>query len=93
MKQLKKYILFFDFLENYYVPNNEVSKQHLSMIRKSNFVKISSFKISDDRTPVTSLIKQTNSTNASLHVVGQQPDHSENTAFIKNVKKSVLTLF
>ena len=41
MKQLKKHILFFDFLENYYVPNNEVSKQQLSMIRKSNF----------DRTP------------------------------------------
>ena len=63
MKQLKKHILFLDFLENYYVPNNEVSKQHLSMIRKSNFVKTPSFKISDDRTPATSLIKQTNSTN------------------------------
>ena len=36
MKQLKKHILFFDFLENYYAPNNEVSKQHLSIIRKSN---------------------------------------------------------
>ena len=29
------------------------------MIRKSNFVKTSSFKISDDRTPTTSLIEQT----------------------------------
>ena len=46
MKQLKKHILFFDFLENYYVPNNETSKQHLSMMKKSNFVKTSSFKIS-----------------------------------------------
>ena len=62
------------------------------MIRKSNFVKTSSFKISDDRTPITSLVRQSNSTNESLHVIGQQPDHSENTAFIKNSvsEKSVL---
>ena len=39
MNHLKKHILFFDFLENYYVSNDEVSKQHLSMIKKSNFVK------------------------------------------------------
>ena len=40
MNQLKKHILFFDFLENHYVSNDEVSKQHLSVIRKSNFVKV-----------------------------------------------------
>ena len=39
MNQLKKHILFFDFLENHYVPNDEVSKQDLSVIKKSNFVK------------------------------------------------------
>ena len=39
MNQLKKNILFFDFLENHYIPNDEVTKQHLSVIRKSNFVK------------------------------------------------------
>ena len=39
MDQLKKHILFFDFLENHYVSNDEVSKQHLSVIKKSNFVK------------------------------------------------------
>ena len=39
MNQLKKHILFFDFLETHYVSNDEVSKQHLSMIKKSNFVK------------------------------------------------------
>ena len=39
MNQLKKHILFFYFLENYYVSNDEVSKQHLSVIKKSNFVK------------------------------------------------------
>ena len=39
MNQLKKHILFFDFLENHYVSDDEVSKQHLSVIKKSNFVK------------------------------------------------------
>ena len=34
MNQLKKHILFFDFLENHYVSNDEISKQHLSVIRK-----------------------------------------------------------
>ena len=38
--QLKKHILFFDFLENHYVSKDEVSKQHLNVIKKkSNFVK------------------------------------------------------
>ena len=37
MNQLKKHILFFDFLENYYVSNDEVSKQHLSVIKKIKF--------------------------------------------------------
>ena len=48
------------------IVNDEVSKQHLSMIRKSNFVKTSFFKISDDQTPITSLIEQPNSTNESF---------------------------
>ena len=39
MNQLKKHILFFDFLENYYVSKDEVSKHHLNVIKKSNFVK------------------------------------------------------
>ena len=39
MNQLKKHILFFDFLENHYVSNDEISKQHLSVIKKSNIVK------------------------------------------------------
>ena len=100
MNQLKKHILFFDFLENHYVSNDEVSKQHLSMIKKSNFVKeadktvvrsthppletvlvncqdqkmevkATPFKISDDQTPITSIIEQKNFTNESLHVIGQ----------------------
>ena len=40
MNQLKKHILFFNFLENHYVSNDEVSKQHLSVIKKTNFVKV-----------------------------------------------------
>ena len=36
MNQLKKHILFFDFLENHYVSKDEVSKQHLNVIKKSN---------------------------------------------------------
>ena len=39
MNQLKKHILFFDFLENHYVLKDEVSKQHLNVIKKSNFFK------------------------------------------------------
>ena len=106
MNQLKKHILFFDFLENHYVSNDEVSKQHLNVIKKSNFVKTadktiiksnhpplekvlitcqdqktevkaSPFKIADDQTPITSIIKQNNFTNESLHVIGQQLDRIE----------------
>ena len=77
MNQLKKHILFFNFLENHYVSNDEVSKQHLSVIRKSNVVKATPFKISDDQTPITSLIEQNNFTNESLYVIGQQLDQIE----------------
>ena len=35
----KTYFFFFDFLDNHYVSNDEVSKKHLSVIKKSNFVK------------------------------------------------------
>ena len=38
-ESIEKHIFFFDFLENYYVSNDELSKQHLSVIKKSNFVK------------------------------------------------------
>ena len=41
MNQLKQHILFFDFLENHYISNDEVSKQHLNVIKKSNFAKAS----------------------------------------------------
>ena len=38
MHKLLKHILFFDFIENYYVPKN-ISKNSLNMVKKSNFVK------------------------------------------------------
>ena len=41
MNQLKQHILFFDFLENHCISNDEVSKQHLNVITKSNFAKAS----------------------------------------------------
>ena len=34
MNQLKKHVLFFDFLENHYVLKDEVSNQHLNVIKK-----------------------------------------------------------
>ena len=76
--------------------NDEVSKQHLSTIRKSNVVKATPFKIFGDQTPITSFIEQNNFTNESLHVIGQQPNRIEekiveNTISIKKSasKKSV----
>ena len=40
-------------------------------------VKASPFKIADDQTPITSIFKQNNFTNESLHVIGQQLDRIE----------------
>ena len=34
MNQLQKHILFFDFLENYYISKDEVSNNHLNVIKK-----------------------------------------------------------
>ena len=36
---IEKTYFVFDFLENHYVSKDEVSKQHLNVIKKSNFVK------------------------------------------------------
>ena len=95
MKQLKKHILFFDFLENHYASNDEVSKQHLNVIRKSNFVKTSDKAISHpplEKVLINHQDQKTEIKAISLHVIGQQPDHIENTVSIKNSasEKSVL---
>ncbi|KAL4626993.1 hypothetical protein ACB092_05G135700 [Castanea dentata] len=39
MNLLKQHILFFDYLENYYVSRNEVHTNYLNVIKKSAFVK------------------------------------------------------
>ena len=50
-------------------------------------VKASSFKIANDQTLITSIIKQNNFTNESLHVIGQQLDRIEE----KIVERTVST--
>ena len=39
MNQLRIHILFSNFLENYCVSEDQISKHHLNVIKKSNFVK------------------------------------------------------
>ena len=117
----KTYFVFY-FLENHYVSNDEVSKQHLNVIKKSNCVKAADkaivrsshppletvlitcqdqktevkatpFKITDDQTPITSIIEQNNFTNEYLHIIGQQLDRIEETIIERTIstasKKSV----
>ena len=40
-------------------------------------VRATPFKIADDQTPIISIIEQTNFTNESLHIIGQQLDRIE----------------
>ena len=40
-------------------------------------VRATPFKIADDQTPITSIIKQNNFTNESLHIISQQLDRIE----------------
>lgn len=56
MNQLKKYILFFDFPENHYVSKDEVSKQLLNVIKKSNFVKVDKTIIRSSHPPLDSIL-------------------------------------
>ena len=56
MNQLKKNVLFFDFLENHYVLKNEVSKQHLNVIKKSNFVKADKTIVRSSHLPVKTIL-------------------------------------
>ena len=69
MNQLKKHVLFFDFLENHYVSKDEVSKQHLNVIKKSNFVKEDKTIIRSSHPPLeTVLITCQNSQNQKMEV-------------------------
>ena len=56
MNQLKKHILFFDFLENHYVSKDEVSKQHLNVIKKSNFVKVDKTIVKSSHPPLETVL-------------------------------------
>ena len=56
MNQLKKNILFFDFLENHYVLKDEVSKQHLNVMKKSNFVKADKTIVRSSHPPVETIL-------------------------------------
>ena len=56
MNQLKKHILFFDFLENHYVSKDEVSKQHLNVIKKSNFVKVDKTIVRSSHPPLETVL-------------------------------------
>ena len=73
MNQLKEHILFFDFLENYYVSKDEVSNNHLNVIKKSNFVRPS-------HPPLETILvkcKRTEVKTSSFKIVDEQiPIHS-----------------
>ena len=57
INQLKKHILFFDFLENHYVSKDEVSIQHLNVIKKkSNFVKENKTIVKSTHTPLETIL-------------------------------------
>ena len=59
MNQLIKHVLFFDFFENHYVSKDEVSNQHLNVIKKSNFVKIDKSIIRSSHSPLEPILKTT----------------------------------
>ena len=53
---IEKHILFFDFLENHYVLKDEVSKQHLNVIKKSNFVKANKTIVRSSHPPLETVL-------------------------------------
>ena len=73
MNQLKKHILFFDFLENHYVSKDEVSKQHLNVIKKSNFVKIDKTIIRSSHPPLDSILITTKKDEVTKEEVKASP--------------------
>ena len=73
MNQLKKHILFFDFLENHYISKDEVSKQHLNVIKKSNFVKIDKTIIRSSHPPLDSILITTKKDEVTKEEVNASP--------------------
>ena len=73
MNQLKKHILFFDFLENHYVSKDEVSKQHLNVIKKSKFVKIDKTIIRSSHPPLEPILITTKKDEVTKEEVKASP--------------------
>ena len=73
MNQLKKHILFFDFLENHYISKDEVSNQHLNVIKKSNFVKIDKTIIRSSHPPLDSILVTTKKDEVTKEEVKSSP--------------------
>ena len=73
MNQLKKHILFFDFLENHYVSKDEVSKQHLNVIKKLNFVKIDKTIIRSSHPPLEPILITTKKNEVTKEEVKASP--------------------
>ena len=80
MNQLKEHILFFDFLENYYVSKDEVSNNHLNVIKKSNFIKEDKTIVRLSHPPLETILvkcKRTEVKTSSFKIVDEQiPIHS-----------------
>ena len=56
MHELKRHILFFDFLENYYVSKDEISKQYLNVIKKQTFVKADASTVRSTHPPLDTVV-------------------------------------
>ena len=66
---IEKTYFVFDFLENHYVSKDEVSKQHLNVIKRSNFVKEDKTIVRSSHPPLeTVLITCQNSQNQKTEV-------------------------
>ena len=68
-ESIEKTYFVFDFLENHYVTKDEVSKQHLNVIKRSNFVKEDKTIVRSSHPPLeTVLITCQNSQNQKTEV-------------------------
>ena len=54
--------MFFDFLENHYVPKDEISKNHLNVIKKSKFVKEDKPIVKSSHSPLETILITTKKT-------------------------------
>ena len=77
---VEKTHFFFDFLENYYVSKDEVSQNHLNVIKKSNFVKEDKTIVRSSHPPLETFLvkcKRTKVKASSFKIADEQtPVHS-----------------